>query len=104
MTRLQLRLHGPAEQIFNNLVELLKTNPKDLVLDALALLNFASDQIQRGRKIGSYNPETKEFTGLTTPTLESLAARTAPRQVAATYDVTKLATSAGASSERYDSR
>jgi hypothetical protein len=75
MTRVQLRLHGPAEQLFTALVSTLSVNPKDVVLDALALLHFAVDQIRNGRKVGSYDPESKEFTALTTHSLESLAAR-----------------------------
>lgn len=75
MIRLQLRLHGNAEQIFTSLVDQLKSNPKDVVLDALALLHFAAQQVLNGRKIGSYDPVSKDFTALTTPTLESVAAR-----------------------------
>jgi hypothetical protein len=81
MIRLQLRLSGHAEEIFNNLVTGLKSSPKDVVLDALALLHFAAEQVRMGRKIGSYDPATKEFTALTTTTLESLAARTKAAQV-----------------------
>jgi hypothetical protein len=75
MIRVQLRLHGNAEQIFSNLVSELQSGPKDVVLDGLALLHFAAEQIRGGRKIGSYDPESKEFTALTTPSLESLGAR-----------------------------
>ncbi|MBI4263227.1 MAG: hypothetical protein HY657_02525 [Acidobacteria bacterium] len=76
MIRLQLRLSGHAEEIFNNLAKELKSSQKDLVLDALALLHFAAEQVRMGRKIGSYDPAAKEFTALTTTALESLAART----------------------------
>ena len=76
MIRLQLRLSGHAEEIFNNLARELKSSQKDIVLDALALLHFAAEQVRMGRKIGSYDPAAKEFTALTTAALESLAART----------------------------
>ena len=80
MTRIQLRLQGPAEQIFLKLSERLQAKDKDLILDSLALLHFAAEQISDGRKIGSYDPENREFTALTTPTLEALAARTSERE------------------------
>lgn len=82
MIRVQLRLSGNAEQIFASLAADLKSSPKDLMLDALALLHFAAEQLRSGRKIGSYDPQTKEFTALTTPSLESLAARTRSAQAA----------------------
>lgn len=76
MIRLQVRLSGHAEEIFNNLAKELKSSQKYLVLDALALLHFAAEQVRMGRKIGSYDPAAREFTALTTTALESLAART----------------------------
>ncbi len=81
MIRLQVRLSGHAEEIFNNLAKELKSSQKDLVLDALALLHFAAEQVRMGRKIGSYDPAAREFTALTTTALESLASRTNAAQV-----------------------
>src|SRR5437870_140467 len=75
MVRLQIRLRGSAEELFNTLVDELKTSPKDVVLDALALLNFAAEQVLQGQKVGSFNPESREFTAMTTPSLESLTRR-----------------------------
>lgn len=83
MTRVQLRLTGYAERIFLSLVEGLKSTQKDVVLDALGLLHFAADQIRHGRKVGSYDPVTKEFTALTTPSLESLASSARTQEVRA---------------------
>ncbi len=80
MARLQLRLAGNGERIFKHLVDLLSATPKDVVLDALALLHYAAEQIGSGHKIGSYDPESKEFTAMTTPSLEALASRVRARR------------------------
>lgn len=72
MVRVQLRLQGNAEELFNSLVTLLNTEPKNVILDALGLLHFAADQVVEGKRVGSFDPESKEFTAWTTPTLESL--------------------------------
>ncbi|MDP1570673.1 MAG: hypothetical protein Q8L86_11775 [Vicinamibacterales bacterium] len=75
MTRVQLRLTGSAEQIFTQLVDEMQCSPKDVVLDALALLHYAAEQVQQGRKVGSYDTDAREFTALTTPSLQSIASR-----------------------------
>ena len=77
MTRLQLQLKGAAEDLFNNMLETLRLKPSELVLDALALMHFAMEQVSQGKKVGSYDPTSKEFTGMTTAALESIASRIA---------------------------
>jgi hypothetical protein len=74
--RLQLRLTDTAEQLFRAIVSTLGIPPKDVVLDALGLLHFAINEVRQGRKIGSYNPASGEFSAFTTPTLEALKANT----------------------------
>jgi hypothetical protein len=72
--RLQLRLTETAERLFTSIASTLGIPPKDVVLDALGLLHFAITEVGQGRKIGSYNPATGEFSAWTTPTLEALKA------------------------------
>lgn len=75
MTRVQLRLTGNAERIFTGLVDEMQASPKDVVLDALALLHYAVEQVKQGKKIGSYDAGSREFTALTTTWLQSVASR-----------------------------
>jgi hypothetical protein len=69
--RVQLRLAGTAERLFSSIVTKLGVQPKDVVLDALGLLHFAVEEVGEGRKIGSYDPATGQFSAWTTPTLEA---------------------------------
>ena len=69
--RLQLRLVGTAERLFQKLIERLGASQKDVVLDALALYDFATKEIAAGRQIGSYQASKKEFTAITTHMLEA---------------------------------
>jgi hypothetical protein len=79
MIRLQLRLKDVAEQLFKSITQTLGIAEKDAVLDGLALLHFAMTEVERGRQIGSYDPEKREFTAWTTASLESLRSRVAQR-------------------------
>jgi hypothetical protein len=79
MIRLQLRLKDIAEQLFKSITQTLGISEKDAVLDGLALLHFAMTEVERGRQIGSYDPEKREFTAWTTASLESLRSRVAQR-------------------------
>lgn len=77
MIRLQLRLKDVAEQLFTALTRTLGISEKDAVLDGLALLHFAMTEVERGRQIGSYDPEKREFTAWTTASLEGLRSKAA---------------------------
>jgi hypothetical protein len=75
MIRLQLRLSDTAENLFNAMKKALGTAPKDVILDALALLHFAINEVRKGREIGSYDPAKREFTAWTTASLEGVKAQ-----------------------------
>ncbi len=77
MIRLQMRLRGAAEELFRAMQEQLNVSQKELVLDAFALMHFATQEIAGGKKIGSYDPQAKEFSAITTPSLEAFSARAA---------------------------
>lgn len=82
MIRLQLRLSDAAENLFNTMTKAFGTAPKEVFLDALALLHFALNEIRKGREIGSYDPDKREFTAWTTASLESVKAAQSKAPVA----------------------
>ena len=78
--KLQIRLSGAAENLLNNLANELDVKQREVILDALALYNFAAEQLREGKRVGSVDPETKEFTAITTPSLEALLTQSAKLQ------------------------
>lgn len=77
--RLQIRLSGVAEKRFLEMAERLNVDHREIVLDALALYDFATTEVADGRKIGSFDPESKEFTAMTTTIFQSLAQSRRPK-------------------------
>ena len=75
MVRLQLRLQGVGQRLFNAIADTLGISAKETVLDSLALMHFAVSETENGRQIGSYDPVKREFTAYTTSSLESLKVR-----------------------------
>lgn len=55
---------------------------KDLFNNALTLLEWAIQEIQEGKKIASFNDETRERTILSMPVLKTAAAKRASYQAA----------------------
>lgn len=72
-TRYQLRIGGAANEHIQELCSKLRVQPKDVILEALAVLYFAVEAIEQGRQVGSYDPNTQNFTAVATPSLQRLA-------------------------------
>jgi hypothetical protein len=72
--RLQIRLGGVAEKLFKSMVEQVSADKpeREVVLDALAVYDFAIREKQGGRRVGSYDPDTREFKEITTLLLGSV--------------------------------
>ncbi len=70
--RLNLRLEGSAGDLFEDLTKRLDCKPRDALLDAIALYNYAARRVAQGHRIGFMDPNN-EFTAMVTPTLEKLA-------------------------------
>lgn len=71
MYRMQFRLKGKAEALFRNIVDKTGEDPKEVVMDALALYHVALDEIANGRSFGAYSPDDKSFEGIWTPMLRA---------------------------------
>ena len=90
-TRYQLRLKGPASALLDDMCRQLDASPKDVILDALAVMHFAMESVSKGLEVGSYDSREKTFTAVVTPSLQNLK-NSAPRAKAATaraYQLTK---------------
>jgi len=70
MTKLTVRLSGKAEKRFKDLLNMTKADEREVVLDALALLHYALREVSNGKKVGVFNPESKEFNAITLLSLE----------------------------------
>ena len=69
MTKLVVNLSGEAEVRFKELLSKTNAEERDVVLDALALLHHAVSQVASGKKVGTFNPESKEFQAITLASL-----------------------------------
>lgn len=69
MTKLVVRLSGKAEECFKELVNNTRADKKDIVLDALALLHFAVNEVAKGKQVAIFDPKTKEAAAFTLPSL-----------------------------------
>lgn len=70
--RLQLRLSGPAKQLLAEMCDKLGTDPKNVILDALAVYHFALGEVEKGHQFGGFDPRATKFTAIVTPTLQKL--------------------------------
>lgn len=77
LTRYQLRLSGPAQELLNNMSRDLDTTPKEVILDALGVFYYAVTAVKEGSQIGSFDPRKEKFTAIITTSLQHLADRTA---------------------------
>jgi hypothetical protein len=82
-TRYQLRLKGPAQELLAAMSKELNATPKDVILDALAVLHFATQAIRAGQQVGSYDPRNQNFSAIVTPSLQHLSERRAEREMSA---------------------
>ena len=82
-TRYQLRLKGPAQELLTTMCDELKTSPKDVILDALAVLHYAIQAIRAGRQVGSYDPVGQNFSAIVTPSLQHLSEKRERREMSA---------------------
>ena len=57
-TRYQLRFRDDADKLLNWMSRELKIEPKDVILDALALYHFAVMETKEARQVGSYDSRT----------------------------------------------
>jgi len=69
--RLNLRLNGAAEELMDKLSKKFGITPKDAIIDSLAILNLAVDEIERngGRLVIQRDDE---IVAIATPTLLAL--------------------------------
>lgn len=74
MIVLVINLSGKAEERFNELLKksgaIGKDDIKELIMDALALLYTAATETASGKKLAIFDPQTKEATLFTVPSLE----------------------------------
>lgn len=73
MIRLVIKLSGKAEEDFSQLLEekgATQDNITELLIDALALLDVAVTETANGKKLAIFDPQTKEVTLLTIPSLK----------------------------------
>lgn len=73
--RYQLRLKGPAQELLTAMCHELNASPKDVILDALAVMHFATQAVRAGRQMGSYDPKDQKFSAIVTPSLQQLSDR-----------------------------
>jgi len=85
MYRMQFRLKDKAEDLFRHMVDKTGQDPRELVMDALAVYDVALDEISKGRSFGSYSPEDRSFEGVWTPMLR--AWQNESREVSAETDL-----------------
>ena len=69
MTKLVVKLSGEAEKGFKELLDKTGVSEKDVILDALALLHFAVFEKTKGKQIAVFDPQTKEATVFSVPSL-----------------------------------
>jgi hypothetical protein len=74
-TRYQLRLKGPAQELLTAMCNDLNASPKDVILDALAVMHFATQAVRAGKQIGSYDLKSQQFSAIVTPSLQHLSER-----------------------------
>ena len=72
-TRYQLRISGAANEHIKEMCAKLHTQPKEVILEALAIFYFAIEATEEGRQVGSYDPRKEDFTAVATPSLQRLA-------------------------------
>ena len=73
MRRIQMQLSGPAETMLNQMEKRLGAKAKDLITDALAYYDWASESVQDGFKVGRFDPNEQTFESMTTQTLRAAA-------------------------------
>lgn len=87
MTRVQIILPAERVRILDEIAEQGGlTTRKDLINNALTLLNWAVREVKRGRTIASVDERTQRFTELQMPMLDAIAAKGAAAPVAAATD------------------
>lgn len=99
-TRIQLRLKGTAEQLFDEITAKLGIPEKDAVLDALGLLHFAMTEAEKGRQIGSYDPDKQVFMSYATTALQAFKAKIAAHQRVVAEAASPAAYRAAATSDK----
>jgi hypothetical protein len=82
-TRYQLRLKGPAQELLTAMCNELNASPKDVILDALAVLHFATQAVRAGQQVGSYDPRNQKFSAIVTPSLQHLSEKRVVREMTA---------------------
>jgi hypothetical protein len=80
-TRYQLRLKGPAQELLTAMCNELNASPKDVILDALAVMHFATQAVRSGQQVGSYDPKSQKFSAIVTPSLQHLSERRGAREM-----------------------
>lgn len=70
--RLNIRLSGSAEALLDNLARNGNMTSRDAVLDSLAILNMAVNEMQKGGRLGIQDSDGN-FMAITTPSLSALA-------------------------------
>ena len=69
--RFNLGLRGQTADLVTTLVER-GYKPKDVVFDALTILDFAIQEIAAGKHFGSVDPDNKTLTTVATPILQAV--------------------------------
>ena len=73
MRRIQMQLSGPAETMLKQMEQRLGAKAKDVITDALAYYDWATESVQEGFKVGRFDPEKQTFESMTTQTLRAMA-------------------------------
>ena len=73
VTRYQIRFRGKAQELLRDMCTEMKATPKDVILDALAVLHFAMDAVREGDQVGRFNAQSEQFTAIITPSLQQVA-------------------------------
>lgn len=82
--RYQMRFRDDAQALLDDMKDDLGISWKDVILDALAVFYFAVTEAKKRRELGSYDPETRQFTAVAVTSLQKLAAKNRlPQQEAA---------------------
>jgi hypothetical protein len=79
--RYQLRLKGAAQELLAAMCKDLNATPKDVILDALAVMHFATQAVREGQQVGSYDPKSQKFAAIVTPSLQHLAEKRSAREM-----------------------
>lgn len=81
MRRIQMQLSGPAEAMLEQMEQRLGAKAKDVITDALAYYDWATESVQEGFKVGRFHPEKQSFESMTTQTLRGMASSTSQRKM-----------------------